>query len=258
MTVAEARALRSGLPYWWRSYLLLVRWELTSLRLLLAVMIAIQTLSGVGVVFAISLWFDAVPPVVAIYATTGGSAVTLAVVGLVLGPQLVAQQKAEQTYDFLWSLPAPRSASAAAWLTINLAVSLPAMVATLIIGSAVHDFDLDVSSAIVPAVLLAVYTATMTGYALAHALSSPVLVSLITQVLIFVLFGFSPMLFPPENLPGWLEAANEWLPFGNVAVVVRAGLTHGLVGGVGHAYAVLLAWAAASTAVAAAVLGRRP
>ena len=240
-----------------RSYALLLRWELTGLRLLLPVVVAVQILSGVGVVFAIGLWYDEVPTIAALYASTGGAAVTLVVVGLVIGPQLVSDQKAEQVYDFVWSLPAPRSAAAAAWFTLNLVIGVPAAACTVLAGYAVYGFDLSVTPSVVVGVVVSVYTATMAGYALAHALGNPVLVNLVTQVFIFVLFGFSPMLFPPGNLPDWLASANEWLPFASIATVVRGGLTQGLASGVAHAYWVLAGWAVVSTAVVASVIGRR-
>lgn len=254
---APAAALRGGPRYWLRSFVLLLRWEIYSLRLLLPIVMAVQLLSGVGAVIAISIWYEEVPTVAALYATTGAAAITLVVVGLVVGPQLVAEQKVEQVYDFVWSLPAPRSAAAAAWFTLNLLIGIPAAACSVLAGALVYDIDLSVSPWVVLAVPVAVYTATMAGYALAHALGSPVLVTLATQVFIFVLFGFSPMLFPPGNLPRWLESANEWLPFGNIAKVVRGSLTDGLVDGVPRAYLVLSFWALASTGVVASVIGRR-
>ncbi len=255
--MTSAARPRSGVAYWFRGYVLLLRWELTGLRLLLPVVMAFQALTGVGVVFGIGLWFDDVPEVAALYACTGGAALCLVVVGLIIGPQLVAEQKAEQVYDFVWSLPAPRSSAAAAWFTLNLVIGVPAATVTVLTGSAVYGFDLAVSPSIMVAILATVYTATLTGYALAHALASPVVVSLITQLFIFVLFGFSPVLFPAGNLPQWLASVNEWLPFESMAAVVRGGLTHGLVDGVGHAYAVLAGWAVVSTGIVALVLGRR-
>ncbi len=249
--------LRAGSSYWLRSYALLLRWELTGLRLMLPVVIAVQALSGVGVVFAIGIWFEDVPAVAALYACTGGAALALVIVSLVIGPQLVAQQKAELVYDFVWSLPAPRSAAVAAWFSLNLLIGVPAAAVTVLVGSAVHDFELALSPSILVAVVVTVYTATMVGYALAHALGSPVLVSLVTQLFIFVLFGFSPVLFPAANLPRWLISVNEWLPFQHMAAVVRGGLSAGLTDGVARSYAVLAGWAVLSTGVVAAVLGRR-
>jgi ABC-2 type transport system permease protein len=181
----------------------------------------------------------------------------LITIGLVLGPQLIAQQKAEQTYDFLWSLPVPRTTAALAWVTTNLILGLPGMAVALAVALWRYDLDLHFSPMVVPAVLLTLFTGTMIGYALAHALGNPMLIGAITQLLIFIIIGFSPINFPADQLPGWLVALHRWLPLAPMADTVRAGLTVGVVQGVARSYLVLGAWAAASVAVTAAVLGRR-
>jgi ABC-2 type transport system permease protein len=80
---------------------------------------------------------------------------------------------------------------------------------------------------------------------------------LISQLLIFVIFGFSPISYPPENLPGWLATIHDYLPFFHMANAVRDGLTDGLAVDVGRSYVVLAVWAGLSAAISAAVLGRR-
>lgn len=249
--------LRRGIGYWWHSYRMMVRWEITSLRLLLPVTVMVQILTGAGFVLALGLWLDRVPPRAALFVATGVLVLTLVTIGLVLGPQLIAQQKAEQTYDFLWSLPVPRTTSALAWVTTNLILGLPGMAVALAVALLRYDLDLQVSPAVVPATLLTVFTGTMVGYAMAHLLGNPMLIAAITQVTIFVILGFSPINFPADQLPGWLAAAHRWLPLAPMADTVRAGLTVGIVENVTRSYLVLGAWAVASVAVTAAVLGRR-
>ena len=257
-TVAPpVEALRSGAGYWWHSYRMMVRWELTSLRMVLGITVIVQVLSGAGFVLAVGLFFGQVPPRAALFVSTGVLVVNLITIGLVLGPQLVAMQKAEKTYDFLWSLPVPRTTAALAWVTTNLILGLPGMAVALGVALARYDLDLHVSAAIVPAVLLTLFTGTMVGYALAHSLGNPMLIAAITQMLIFVIIGFSPINFPAEQLPGWLAALHRWLPLAPMADTVRAGLTLGVVEEVTRSYLVLGAWAAVSVAVTAAVLGRR-
>ena len=250
-------ALRSGSGYWWHSYRMMVRWEATSLRLLLPVTVMVQVLSGAGFVLALGLFFGQVPPRAALFVSTGVLVITLVTIGLVLGPQLVAQQKAEKTYDFLWSLPVPRTTAALAWVTTNLILGLPGMAVALVVALLRYDLDLHISAAIMPAVLLTLFTGTMIGYALAHSLGNPMLIGAITQVLIFVIIGFSPINFPADQLPGWLVEVHRWLPLAPMADTVRAALTEGVVTGVTRSYLVLGAWAAASVALTAAVLGRR-
>ncbi|MFH1329127.1 MAG: ABC transporter permease [Actinomycetota bacterium] len=260
MTVLAAppgTTLRSGPRYWWDSYRMMLRWEMTSLRMVLVIAVIVQILTGAGFVLALGLFFGQVPPRAALFVSTGVLVVTLVTIGLVLGPQLVAMQKAEKTYDFLWSLPVPRTTAALAWVTTNLVLGLPGMAVALGVALLRYDLDLHVSWAIVPAVLLTLFTGTMVGYALAHALGNPMLIAAITQMLIFVIIGFSPINFPADQLPGWLAAAHRWLPLAPMADTVRAGLTRGVVEDVARSYLVLGAWAAASIGISAAVLGRR-
>jgi ABC-2 type transport system permease protein len=250
-------ALRSGIGYWWHSYLMMVRWEMTSLRVVLVITIMIQILSGAGFVLALGLFFGRVPGRAALFVSTGVLVITLVQIGLVLGPQLIAQQKAEKTYDFLWSLPVPRTTAALGWVTTNLVMGLPGMAVALGVALLRYDLDLRVSWALVPAVLLTLFTGTMVGYALAHALGNPMITVAITQLLIFLIIGFSPINFPAEQLPGWLAALHRWLPLAPMADTVRAGLTYGVVEDLTGSYLVLGAWAVAACGVTGASLGRK-
>jgi ABC-2 type transport system permease protein len=249
--------LRSGPSYWWHSYLAMLRWDLTNLRLVLPVTVMVLALAGAGFVLAVDLFFDQVPEQAALYVATGVLVITLVTIGLVLAPQLIAQQKTEKTYDFLWSLPVPRTTAAFSWLTTNLIISLPAMALALLVAVLRYDLPLHPTPMLAPSVLLVVFTGTMIGYSLAHAVAQPMLTIVISQMLIFVIIGFSPINFPADQLPGWLARAHEWLPFGPMADVIRAAITKGVVPNVSRSYLVLGVWAAASVALAAAVLGKR-
>jgi ABC-2 type transport system permease protein len=254
---AAALTVRRGPAHWWRSYLMMSRWEIVGLRLLLPITVFVQLVTGGGFVLGIGLFFDQIPAVAALYVSTGVVVITLATVGLVLGPQLIATQKAQGVYDFIWSLPVPRSTAAAAWITVNTIIAVPGMVVALLVATWRYDLSIVVSPAIIPGALLTLYTATMIGYAIAHVLKQPLIINLITQVTIFALTGFSPVNFPKEQMPAWLAALNEGLPLLHMANVMRAGLTEGIVTGIGRSYLVLGLWAAAATAVTGWVLRRR-
>jgi ABC-2 type transport system permease protein len=235
----------------------MVRWHLASLRIWLSVLTAIQVLAGAGFVLGIGLFFRHIPAPVALFVSTGVPAINLIMVGLILGPQLVADQKIQQTYEFLRTLPVAPTAAAAAWYTVCLAAGLPGVAASLIVAELRYGIALQLSAAIVPAVLLTAFTGTMLGYALGHAIPAPMVTRLITQVLIFVIFGFSPVAFPARQLPGWLAGLDWWLPFGHMAVIVRAGLTVGAATGVWSSYLIVVCWGIAGLVTAAWVLGRR-
>ena len=250
-------SLRRGIPYWLGSYRALTRWHLAGLRMWLMLLTVVQVMTGAGFVLGFALFFDHIPASAALFVSTGVPVINLVVVGLVLGPQLVAQQKLQQSYDFVRALPAPQSAAAAAWYTVCLLAGLPAVAASLLIAEARYGISFAVSPAIVPAVLLTAFTGTMIGYGLGHAVANPMVTNLVTELMIFAVFGFAPILYPPWQLPGWLATLNWWFPFGHMAVIVRAGLTSGMVTGIASSYLVVAAWGIIGAGIAAWALGRR-
>jgi ABC-2 type transport system permease protein len=250
-------AVRRGPTYWLEGYWAMLRWHLTSLRLWLPLLAAVQILAGAGMVLGIALFFDEIPASAALYVSTGVPVINLVMVGLILGPQLVDELKTQSSYEFLQALPVPRTMAALAWYSVTLIGGIPAVVFSVAIAWLRYDLPLEISPAIVPAVLLATFTATMMGYALAHAIASPMTARLITQLLVFVVFGYAPILFPEQQMPGWLAGVNLWLPFRHMAVIVRDGLTSGMVSNVATSYAVVGLWGLASAAISAWALGRR-
>ncbi len=250
--------VRRGGKYWGANYGVMLRWHLASLRIWMATMTVVQVLSGVGFILGISLFFKNIPMTAALFVSTGVPVVNLLMVGLVLGPQLVADQKVSGSYDYLRSLPVRRSVTAAAWYTVCLIGGIPAMVVALGVGRLRYDLPLHISPMVLPAVLLTSFAGTMLGYALGHAIGNPMATRLITQLLVFVVFGFAPILFPLSQMPRWLGALNWWFPFRHMAVVTRAALTAGPHPDVASAYIVLGVWAVACAGLAGRALGRRP
>jgi ABC-2 type transport system permease protein len=250
-------SLRSGISYWLGSYRTLTRWHLASLRMWLMLLTVVQVMAGAGFVLGIALFFDHIPASAALFVSTGVPVINLIVVGLVMGPQLVAQQKLQQSYDFVRALPVPQASAAAAWYTVCLLAGTPAVVISLLIAEARYGISFTVSPAIVPAVLLVAFTGTMIGYGLGHAVPNPMVTTLVTELMIFVFFGFAPILYPSWQLPGWLAALNWWFPFGHMAVIVRAALTSGMATGIASSYLIVAAWGVIGVALSAWALGRR-
>ena len=241
MTVLPA-TVRVGPRYWLQSMGAMLQWQLTSLRLLFPLLIVVQILIAAGFTVGIGLFFEVVPETVALFLSTGASVVTLITVGIVVAPQLIADEKTTGTYDFTWSLPAPRSAAVAAWILVNAVIAVPSMIAALAVGGWRYDLTFSVNWRILVAVVLVVTCASLIGYALAHTIPNPNITQITSQVFAFTIFGFTPINYPIENLPGWLGSLHRALPFYHMGVVVREGLTTGLVEDVGLSYLVLIAW----------------
>lgn len=253
----ERGPVRAGPAYWLQSYLVMIRWELTSLRAWLPIVMVIQVLGGAGFVLGIALFFDQIPETAALFVSTGVPVVMMLMLGLMLEPQLIADQRLEGTYEYLRVLPVPAGASALAWYTVTVVAGIPSTVIALWLAHLRYDISFTISPAIVPALLLTTFTGTMIGYALGHAMPTPMATRLVTQVLVFGVFGFAPVLFPVQQMPGWLGALNWWLPFRHMAVIVRAALMPGLGADLGVSYAVVAVWGVASAGIAAWALGRR-
>jgi ABC-2 type transport system permease protein len=174
-----------------------------------------------------------------------------------LVPQFVATAKAEGSFDYMWSLPVPRLPYLAADLTIWTAASLPGVIVALIVGSLRYDFALQFSPLAVPAFLLIILTATSVGQALALISPKPELVNVLTNLIIFAMFLFSPINFPIERLPNWLATVHRVLPVKYAADAVRGTLVPEYADGLGLALAVLAAWCAAGLVVNVVVTTRR-
>jgi len=248
---------QAGPSHWLRGFRAMLRWQVTDMRLLLPLTVMVQALAGVGLVLGFGLLIPNLSDEQAVFLSTGAVVVTLVIVGVVMGPQLIAQQKSAGSYDFMWSLPVPRSSTSVAWIVLNTLIALPGMAAALLVAIWRYDISFEISLWIIPAVGLTLITGSLLGYALAHAIPNPEITQLLSGLLIFIIFGFAPISYPIENLPDWLARLNEFLPFYPMAVVVRDGLTDGIATDVGRAYAVLGAWALASAVISGEVLRRR-
>lgn len=244
-------------PGWLKSFGLMLLWEGLSMRLVLPLAMIVQVFIGAGMAVGIGFFIGDVPEQMALYLASGVAVVTMITLGLVLAPQLIAQQKATGIYDFMFSLPVPRTASIAAGIVINGLIATPGVALALLVAVWRYDLDLVVRPLFLPAALLTVITAAAIGHAMAHAISNVMVINLLTQILVFVILLFSPIQYPADRLPAWLATLHQGLPFVHAANVVRAGLTTLPAEHLGRSFLVLGLWAVVSWAVTLWVVGRR-
>lgn len=213
------------MPRWLRSYFLMLKWVFLSNRPWSSLNLVVQMCIAVGFIFGISYFYPSVTPAVAKYLTTGAPTLILITVGLVMVPEIVAQMRLEGTFDYIWSLPVPRMVHIAADATNMFGSMLPGVVLAVIFGAIHFNFSLDISLLVIPAVVLIAGCATFVGYSMAFAVSRPMMVNVITQIIIFVVMLFSPVMFPASQLPGWLQAVHRVLPIQYMACLTRGTLT---------------------------------
>ena len=150
------------------------------------------------------------------------------------------------TFDFIWSLPVPRSAQVAASFAVNAALALPGTVLALLVGVWRYGVDLHLSPVLAagrPALDLHVRRGRLRDGAAgdepaggepdherARVPGAPVHADRV------------PGVEPARR--GYMRI-HEVLPFYPMAQVIRAGLTEGVVTDVGGPFLVIGVWAAA-------------
>jgi ABC-2 type transport system permease protein len=239
-----------------RSYLLMLKWQALSSRSFLPLNLVVQLMIAAGFIVGIGFFYPVMTTETAKYLTTGAPTIILLMVGLVMVPQMVALARKEGSFDYMWSLPVPRLIYIAADATIWVLVSLPGVVLSLVLGSLYFDFSLELSWLAVPAVLLISTTGVFIGYTIAHGAPKPELASLATQVIVFLVMLFSPIMYPIEQLPEWLQAVHRVLPLVYMADLSRGTLTDIPVD-LGQAFAIVGAWFLAGLAVTTLLVRRR-
>ena len=248
---------RRGPRHLLRSYAHMLRYEVTSARLYLPMTLTIQTLIGAGMGIMYGFYLGNVPREAISFLVSGVPALALFPIGFVVVPGIVAGQRLDDTYDYTWSLPVPRTAAAGATFTVFTAVALPGTALALLISTLVYRAELHPNWGIVPAILLSAGMATSVGFALGHGVKDARLVNLLTNLLVFVLLMFSPIVVPIDLFPDWLASVHRVLPFWHMANLVRAGLTNGFVSDLARSYLIAGLWTIGSIALAARVIGRR-
>ncbi|MGA3029736.1 MAG: ABC transporter permease [Candidatus Limnocylindrales bacterium] len=239
-----------------RSYRLLVIWQFRRMKMFLPLGIVVQALFALGIVAGYPLLFPSIDHQTVLYLATGGPAVSLITMGLVVVPQVVTQAKTEGTLGYMRSLPVPRVVYLLADMTVWLAVVVPGVAFSVVVAAFRFGLDLQVSPLVVPAVLLVVLTATSVGYAMASLLPSMV-AQMLSQILVVFILMFSPLNFPADRLPGWLATIHNFLPIQAMGEVMRGTIASSSFPLTVGAFLILGAWCAATFAATGVVMTRR-
>lgn len=242
--------------HFWRSWWLLLTWDVLRRRRILPMIVAIQVALSVGVVYGMAFLLPDIDQRSAVYLATGAPTLTILVLGLTVVPQEVAQAKLTGRLDWFCTLPLPRLAPLAAEITYWLLAALPGTVLALVVASYRFDFGLQVSPLVVPALLLVAATASAVGYAMAAA-SPPQATQQISSFVSIGVLLFSPVSLPAEQLPEGLQAVHTVLPVESMADIVRWSLTGQYVDSVSTAFAVVSVWCVGALALSARVAMQR-
>ncbi|MDQ2087987.1 ABC transporter permease [Herbivorax sp. ANBcel31] len=240
-----------------KQYFLLLKWQLLRLRLVIPLFAVIQIMTGVGFILGLGFMVPDIDTETALFFVTGGPTLVLVMVGLVMVPQMITEDKASGNLTYIWSLPISRITYLLSDLTMWIFSTLPGVVLALMVGSWYYNFHLSISWMILPSMLLVSATASCLGYAIAHFISKPQIVSMITNLIVFILFLFSPINYPLENLPNWMQSVHTVLPVTHMADLIRSSLTSYEIESLPTALIIVSGWMMVSFVAVAVVLQKR-
>jgi ABC-2 type transport system permease protein len=249
--------IRRGPGHWVSSYAAMLRFDLAAQRNLLPMFLLMQVMFGAGMAIIYGFYIGHLSPGAALFIVSGSPTLAVMTAGILGVVMMVTERQMAGTWDFVWSLPAPRSAAVASTVTVFTLLEIPGIVVTLALADWRYGITLAVSPMVVPALLLSSLMATSVGFGLALLIARPVVTNALVNALIFVVLVFSPVQFPISRLPLWLADVHRVLPVYYLAEVLRASVTRGLVHDTALAYGMLTAWTLASWAATAWVVGRR-
>ena len=243
--------------HWLESYAAMLRFDIASQRTSLPGFLIMQILFGVGTAIIYGFYIGQLSREAALFIVSGAPALAVIAIGVVAVPSMVTDRQTAGTWDFIWSLPVPRSASVASTFTVYTGLTFPGIVVTLALASWRFGLHLHPTPMVIPAFLLGSLMATSVGFGTAQVIRNPLVTNVATNVLIFVVFLFSPVMFPIDQFPHWLAEVQRVLPIYPLAQVMRASITNGLVHNVSICYAILAGWTVAAWTATAWVIGRR-
>jgi ABC-2 type transport system permease protein len=249
--------VRRGVRFWAGSYAAMLRFDLAAQRNWLPMFALMQVLFGAGMAIIYGFYLGHLSRGAALFIVSGSPALAVLTAGLIGVTMMVVQRQQAGSWDFIWSLPVPRSAAVASSFTVFTLLSVPGIIVTLALAAWRYGLTLTVSPMAVPALLLSSLMATSVGFAMAQLIARPVITNAIVNALIFVVLLFSPVEFPIGRLPLWLADVHRVLPIYYLGQILRASVTQGLVSDVALSYAVVAAWTAAACAGTAWVVARR-
>ena len=135
LPLAPPSRVRRGAGYWFSSFVAMLRFDIASQRVALPMFGAMQILFGAGMAIIYGFYIGHMPAQAALFIVSGAPALAVISSGMVGVPAMVGERKIAGTWDFIWSLPAPRSAAVASTFIVYTAMTIPGIVATLALAA---------------------------------------------------------------------------------------------------------------------------
>ncbi len=240
-----------------RQYRDLLGIQLRSMRDEVPMIAVIQIVLALGLVLGMGYLIPNISKSSATFLVTGTATQSFVTMGLVMLPQMMAQSKAEGRIEYFLTMPISREAYLLAIITVVAITALPGVAFTLAFGAWHYHLSLGFEPAFLLVMVLCVVSLAGVGVAMAMFSPHQQLVNATTQLIIFYVLFFAPVLLPASQLPDLLQHTAKVAPPTYAADGVRATLTDLPGTNLGKDLAVMSGFAVASIALSAFAIRRR-
>jgi len=238
------------------NFFYLFRWQMLRMKHVFPLYVIVQTLLAVGIVLGFSYLIPSIDNTATLYLTTGAPTVILLAIGLVFLPQGIAETRLDGTLTYMLSLPIRRLYYVLVESVIWFIIALPGIIIALFVAMLHFDIRLSFSFISLFAFSLVGLTAIGIGYTISLWLQ-PTVAELISQVLIFGILLFSPVNFPKERLPEWLQLVHDILPIQYMAEIIRASIAEEQFSATFSSYMIVIIWFVVSFILCYIAISRR-
>lgn len=235
----------------------LLRTKFLMNREMLAMMVIIQASMAAGMVLGFGYFVPHIGRTQAMFITAGAATQVVITLGLVMLPQVMSQERAEGLIEYFLTLPVSREAYLLAEIAFIAIVTLPGVAFAVVLGAWHYHLDLPSDPRVVAVTLLTLFSLTGVGVAMVVLVPHPQLVNVATQLIIFWVLLFSPVMMPREQLPAALRSISSVMPTTYAADAMRATLTDLPGTHFGRAMLVLLGYCVVSLVASAVAIRRR-
>ncbi|MFS0749439.1 ABC transporter permease [Oceanobacillus sp. 1P07AA] len=219
-------------------------------------MALLQILISTGIVIGFSYLIPNPDTETILFLATGAPTIVLIIAGMVILPQQIGTAKTDGYMEYMRTWPVSRSVILGADTTIWLLITLPGIIVSSIVAQLMFTPGYDISWTVVPALLMIALTSIGVGYGFSYLLS-PTASMGISQIVVFGALMFSPVNFPMERLPDWLQSLHEVLPIYSMAEVMRASLAASTFDATMGNYINLIVWCILGFGGAIFILNRK-
>lgn len=240
-----------------RQYLELVSLHLRIMREAAWFIIMVQFALCAGLILGFGYLIPNISQPAAMYVTTGAATQAFTTVGLVMLPQFISEAKSLGRFEYFLTLPISREAYLLSQMTVVALLATPGVIFAVALGAWHYGFSLSLDPLVLPVVLLIFLSLAGIGVAMAVLSPHPQLTNALTQLTIFYVVFFAPVMMPVSQLPEALQQMSRVMPPTYAADAIRGSMTNLPDTHLLRSMAVLGCFALTSIGISAGVIRKR-